>query len=59
MVSRASGAFTPYYQRSFFRLPKPAPNPNTNPPARGRLAPLARPRESGWLGISALPRGFS
>ena len=28
-------------------------------PARGRLAPLARPREAGWLGTSVSPRGPS
>ena len=40
--------------------PRPSPQSETDLPARGRLAPpLARPRESGWLGISVSPRGLS
>ena len=36
-----------------------SPQSETDLPARGRFAPLARPRQAGWLGISVSPRGLS
>ena len=53
-----------YFESNFVDLgqtPTPPSLSRLKPTSRraALLAPLARPRESGWLGISVSPRGLS